>query len=654
MIRPAVPLSFDPPTHDDRWWGLTDRQRLHACTLLDCMECFAMARTAEEGADVATAACDGKWSRKRLKDYWRKFRQREGDWQVLVPKNGNGQTGLPPAFVEYWRALCERHQRKNYTAWKELLGELSRWRRGDDSAAIPGYVHPPANQIGKAYPAGWSYKNLHHHAPEAFELVAARQGRGKMRSKFVPKVLTTRANLLPGQFYLFDDVWHDLAVNVVGQEKSVRPIELGAMDLFSGMRPMWMMKPILEDLKGHRHMLLENETLYLTAALLRQQGYRPEGTALIMERGTATIRGGDFEAKLSDLTGGAVRIEKGGLEGAPTMAGEYAARGKGNPRFKAALESFHNLMHNRMDALPGQVGLNPEHTPQEHYRMQLRNNHLLKALHALAEDGNLNAVRGLRFDLMEYHQFVKVASLVYERIHDDPDHNLEGWEEAGLITAEWRLSREQPFATLEDATPDQLAIIREYCQKTEGLTRHRKMTRREAWNQRARGLRKLPAPAMAALLVDKVGVERTVNDEGCFVFQDKKYSSGQYHFLARVKGMHGDHETPLRRRDKYMTVWNPLIPDELHVLDAKGQYMGMCPNMGRPDKADQDAIFRSIGQVRAIESEMLRPLQARGRDILRTRLEDGAANARLLDPEKVAELERKEIRKKKTAAAVKD
>mgnify|MGYP003131412609 CR=1 FL=1 len=616
------------------------------------MECFAHARTAEEGADVATAVCDGKWSRKRLKDLWRTFREWDGDWSVLVPRNGNGQSGLPPAFVEFWRGLCERHQRKSYTAWKELLGEWARWRRGDDSATIPGYVHPPAPQKGKAYPVGWSYKNLNKHAPEEYELVAARQGRNKMRSKFVPKVLTTRANLLPGQYYLFDDVWHDVAVNVLGQEKSVRPIELGAMDLFSGMRPMWMMKPILEDLKGHRHMLLENETLYLTAALLRQQGYRPEGTALIMERGTATIRGGDFEQKLSDLTGGAVRIEKGGIEGAPTMAGEYAARAKGNPRFKAALESFHNLMHNRMDMLPGQVGLNPEHTPQEHYRMQLRNNHLLKALQTLADDGKLDAVRGLRFDLLEYHQFTRIAGMVYERIHDDPDHSLEGWEDAGLVTAEWRLSREQPFATLEDATPDQLAIIREYCQKTEGLTRHRKMTRREAWNQRAKGLRKLSAPAMAALLVDKVGIERTVNDEGCFVFQDKKYSSGQYHFLARVKGMNGDLETPLKRGEKYMTVWNPLIPDELHVIDAKGQYMGLCPSMGRADKADQESIFRSIGKVRAIESEMLRPLQARGREILRTRLEDGEANARLIDPDTVANLEMAARSKKRNAGEI--
>ena len=645
MICPARPLRFDPPTDDSRWWALSDRQRRHAAHLLKTLEAFARARTIEEGADVAVAYCDGRWSRKRLKDLWREFRQREGDWQLLVPKQNNGHA-LPVAFLMDWKSRCERHQRKNYPAWKELIADWAAWRRGDDSRAVSGYTYPPAPQKGKAYPLGWSYKNLARHAPEEYELTAARQGRGKVKAKYLPKVLTTRADLLPGQYYLFDDVWHDLTVNVLGQQTSVRPIELGVMDLFSGLRPLWLMKPILTRDDGTRSQLLEDEALYLTAALLRQCGYRPEGTVLVMEHGTATIRGKEFEEQLAELTGGAVKIEKGGIQGAAAMAGQYAARGKGNPRFKAALESWHNLMHNRMDQLPGQVGRHPANEPEENYRLQLRNNHLLKALHALAEAGQLEQIRGLRFDLLEYHQFTRLAGMIYDRIHDDPSHNLEGWQEAGLIAHEWRLSSDHDFASLDEIPEGKLDLVRQICFDQDGLHRTRKLSRREAWRSRASGLRKLSAPAMAALLVDKVGKERTVNDEGCFVFQDNRYNSGEYHFLARVHGMNGDHETPLTRREKYTTVWNPLMPDELHVLDAKGKYLGICPAWNRPSRADQSEVFRNIGRVREIEGEMLRPLSFRGKSLMEKRRQDAEANIRLLDPQEAERLESRERSRK--------
>jgi hypothetical protein len=37
--------------------------------------------------------------------------------------------------------------------------------------------------------------------------------------------------------------------------------------------------------------------------------------------------------------------------------------GKGNPRFKAALESIRNLKHNELAALPGQTGMDRDDRP---------------------------------------------------------------------------------------------------------------------------------------------------------------------------------------------------------------------------------------------------------------------------------------------------
>ncbi|MEM0967644.1 MAG: hypothetical protein AAGJ81_15965 [Verrucomicrobiota bacterium] len=648
MIRVPNEISFLPPTSEDEWWTtLTDKQRAHASILLNFMEIIATAPKISVGVQIAQLDPRNEWSSKRLKDLWREFRRTEGNWRVLVPKWSTPQ-GQPPAFIQEWKARCERHQRKSYDAWKQLIVDWVAWRRGDESKAIAGFRTPPPPAPGQNHPNGWSYGNLTRHMPEEHELVATRQGGSKHRSTYLPKVITTRADLLPGHFYMFDDVWHDLHVNLVGQQTSVRPIEIGVLDLFSGYRPLWLMKSLMRDEDGKRQGFLEVETLYLATATLRECGYRPEGTQLILEHATTAIRQEEIIRAIYDGTGGSVTIGTSGIANAAAIAGQYAGAGKGNPRFKAALESFHNLMHNRMDALMGQVGKNPEHSPEENYRLQLRNNHLLRALHYLADKGDSEAVRNLNFDLLEWHQFCQIAGSVYDRIHNDPDHNLEGWLAAGLTQTEWRLSTDHEFASLEDTDEEQRRLVVNYCQGRDGLTRARKMSRIEAWNHKRKGLRKLNPAAMANILVlhEKVGKERTVNDEGCFVFSDSQYGTGEYHFMGEAHGINGSLGISLKRREKYLTVWNPLIPDELHAFDGKGKYLGICPGRNRPSRADEEGIQRSLGEVRRVESQLLRGVSFRGKSLMEQRKADTEANIRLLDPTEREKLKSRERSKK--------
>ena len=153
-----------------------------------------------------------------------------GLWETREP------TGLPRAFIEHWQGLCERFQRSSAAAHRALLRQLHDWRLGSGEA-IPGYRRPPENAPAQDHPRGWSRSNLMNHLPAAFCLTAARRGRSAA-AVHRPLVFTTRVGLHPGQFLVFDDVWHDLKCNVLGsgQRAARRPLELACLDIFSGAK----------------------------------------------------------------------------------------------------------------------------------------------------------------------------------------------------------------------------------------------------------------------------------------------------------------------------------------------------------------------------------------------------------------------------------
>lgn len=563
---------------------------------------------------------------------------RSGDWRVCLDKAKAGpefyrteSSYLPAEFVEHWRGLCERNQRKCKPAWRALLDQWKRWRGGDRKSAVPGYEKCPADS-GRGWPEGWSYENLQKRAPSRFELTAARIGRSAAY-KHRPLVFTTRVGLSVGEYYLFDDFWHDFKVNVLGQRHAQRLLQFHALDLFSGCNFARGMKPVLEhEITRAQERLKEVEMVFLVAHVLAQFGYRPEGTVLVVEHGTAAIRE-DVEKTIHDLTNGKVRVERSGMEGAAAFAGMYAGRGKGNFRFKAALESIGNLIHNETAntlLIPGQVGKDRDHCPEELHGREKLNDQLLRAILALPAE----RAASLRLPFLELNQAIRLVTEIHDRINDRTEHDLEGWIEAGLVTTEFRLGIEHvwmPAARLVAMPGDQRQAIEALISTQADLTRARRLSPAEVFARGSAPLIKLPAHKVAMLLGPDRGRDLPAVRGSMIEFADKELSPSvlRYEAVCRLPG-----NAPMRLPDgeKFSGLVNPLDLDALHLFNARGGYLGACRRMNKICRSDTEALHRACGAAAKAEAELLVPVAARGAEITRQRIADAKHNAGVLAP----------------------
>ncbi|MDD5349255.1 MAG: hypothetical protein PHQ12_03495 [Chthoniobacteraceae bacterium] len=577
------------------------------------------------GAAIERFAASMGLSAKRcrtLRDYYRHTR----DWRVFINRSKYKPVSikLPAAFIDFWRGLCERNQRKCAPAYRELIRE---WRAGLD---IPGYAELPAPSVGDI-PAGWSYQNLCRHKPARGELDAARIGRTAFADSR-PLVFTTRVGLRVGQYYLFDDMWHDHKVHIPGQRQARRPLEFHALDLASADKFAWGLTAQMEDLEtGKLEHLKEAQMRFLVASILAGTGYSPEGTILVVEHGTAAITA-EMEGMLYDLSGGLIRVDRSGIGGAAAFAGQYAGRSKGNFRFKAALESLGNLIHNEMAFLPGQVGRNSRvNPPEELHGREREHDALCRAMLALPPE----RAQLLRLPFLDLETFRLIAAEIYRRINGRTEHDLEGWERCGYVTGEYRFSIDNPWlpvAQLLALPGPQQAAIHALIDAAPNLTRVRRMSPAEVFAAGSRDLVKFAPHQTALLLGPDLRVERSVAG-GLFEFEDKECGPDIFRYVARVDG------EALKDRERYATVLNP-IDMTLHVFNAKGGYIGQCERWGSISRADTEALQRQMGRAAKIEAEMLYPVARRGAELTRRRIADAKHNAQVLGGKPVTRQER--------------
>jgi hypothetical protein len=562
------------------------------------------------------------------------------NWRCLVnhAKVGRKVVSLPEAFIEHWKACCERNQRKSRPSWRAMIEE---WKAG---ARIPGYergkdhavtgaatgVFPEAGVGG--IPDGWSYRNLLKYAPTPYELGVARIGRSSS-ANCRPLVYSTRVGLQPGQFYFFDDLEHDIKVNFLGvNRKAMRPLELCCMDLFSACKVAWGMKPTIED-DGIKQKLKEREMRFLLAYVVTRIGYRPEGTTLGVEHGTAAIRD-DLEKILHDASDGAIVVNRSGIEGAAALV--YEGRGKGNFRFKAGLESSHNLFHNELAALPGQMGMDRDHSPEELHGREKNNNALIKAMAFLPEE----RAALLRMPFLEFHAFMTLAGQVYEKINGRDWHDLEGWVEAGLLAHEFRLALDLPWMSANRIlqAPEQERKAITALISAPGLTRIRKLSPMEVWTSGRERLTRLPGYLAPQIMGQENGVERKVLDNGLFEFEDRELGPGTFRYLARLASA-SSHSTNTSAEEilpvgqTFQTFCNPFDPGVLHVCKAgtgEGAYIGMCPRWEKVNRADVEAVHRQMGAAAHEETKRLLPYQARHTQEMRQHAADAKWNAGVL------------------------
>lgn len=485
---------------------------------------------------------------------------------------------LPAEFIAEWRRRSVGNQRKFRPAYQDLVRDFFAGK------PIPGV---PDDAPRDRLPDGWSYTNLMRFKPTSFEVTAFRIGR-TAAADHRPMVYTTRANLWVGSHYLFDDIWHDLMVNVLDTQKTGRPLEFHALDLASACKVGWGFRVRTEsDLTGRMEGLREENMRWIVAQVLSQHGYDAQrGTVLVVEHGTAAIRP-DLESLILQLTNGKVTVSRSGMTGDPAFVGQYAGRGKGNFRFKAALESLGNLIHNRTAALPAQTGMDVAHRPESLHGELRHNDALLAAFAALAEH-RPELAEQLRFPLLSHVAFGELLVDIYGEINRRTEHRLEGWSrhvvpsEDGMV-----LRRKSPW---------------------------------EVWSAGRAALTRLPESAVATMLwTEALAEERKVSRRMLEVWA-KDLSPDVQRYDARA----------LPEGQTFACIVNPFAPDVLWAYGARGEFVAACPLMDRADRADQRALEHAFGRAAKSERELLDPVADLGREIVRRRIEDARHNAGVL------------------------
>lgn len=540
---------------------------------------------------------------RRKYDAWRK-----SGWRGLINRSKVRETGgaLNPEFIDFWKKLCEQNGRKCYPAYREFV---RRFKSGDP---IPG-LEP--NVPRGSLPLGFSYDNLMRHAPTKFELTASRIGRSAA-APFRPKLLTTRVGLHVGQYLVFDDLWHDFKVVSMAQRRAMRLLQLHAHDLFSGCQFARGLKARMEDPEtGKSVNLNQDEMLFLVAHVLSAFGYYREGCVLMVEHGTAAIPEW-LEKLLFDLTNGLVTVDRSGIEGASSFAGQYAGRGKGNFRFKAALESLGNLIHNETANLlnvPGQTGSNSRiNAPEELAGREKHNDALALAIVDLAKSHSPLASK-LRLPFLEVNYAKWVVEEIMERINQRTVHDLEGWEQCGLTTFDFQIPGLPliPSSAYENLPADHKARIDAVSEPVP-----RKMSPREVFDAGRSDLVRFRPEQTAYLLKDRHGREVSVGNDYMITFEDSAISPEPLRYKAH-------HFPP---GEKFLAVVNPWAPEDLHLFDVRGRWVGQVETWQRIRRDDVAALHRQMGESAKVEKELLAPLAARGAELTAKRLEDSRHN----------------------------
>lgn len=548
---------------------------------------------------------------------------KEMGWSGLVPQyKGVGTTatdGLPAEFIEFWKRLVEGNQRKTAPAYR-LLIRLWRSRQPFEFQevkypCIPGYEGWPG---WPNIPSGWGGKgrNLYRHQPKKLELTALRHGLGRARDLYGPKVLSTRVGLWHMSHVQFDDVWLDIKAHLLDSKKLVRPQQLGALELLSGNRFAYGMKPQLWRADGTKESLNEGDMRFLFASVLMQHGISARGTTFIVEHGTAAIRTHTREI-MARAFGDLVKFEDSGMVGdIQALTGMGDGRGgKGNPMHKAHLESLHNLIHNEMAFLPGQTGHDRD-APEFLGVIERYDEKLLSLAKRLPPD----VMKLFRFRTFEWHtQLVPLVAGVLDQINRRDDHDLEGWAALGFLTRQYRLMPEsnewvdeERLLALPAPTRNAflaMADVDQRCWQPRRLSPHDVFTRGAATSE----MIKVPESVIAEILYQDLAKPRKLGHDGVFSFEDREIGPGELTFDGLVICPDG-REMRLKDGEIYETVLNPFDSKKLWVYSGtrqRGAFLGLASPVQRHCRADAEGSKEAFKRSAKALAERLAPTRRR-------------------------------------------
>jgi hypothetical protein len=545
--------------------------------------------------------------------------QREGwtaliDWR-LVP---DGEITLPAEDIEAFQTYCLANKRKSAPGWREMISD---WKDGKIRTRQP--VNPLTG-----LPSGWSYNNFMRQRPSDYMLGRARVGVQAAR-KFRPQMLHTRAGTRVGQFYLWDDNVYDVKVNVLGVHRThCRPLGLTAQDLTSAFPLANGYKPSLtEELEAKKQALRKKDMAWFVAHVLLSRGYRKDeiGTTFLVENGTATLDE-KWARHLQDTLG--IRTEWAGIDQRPAMAGMFKGVARGSSNFKAWMESTFNLLRNEMAALPGPTGMDYDHAPEESDALEANNRLMLAVMDSLPAWRRDE----IRTRLMSWDTFLLMAERAWDRISNRTDHDLEGWQQLGFVTTEWRADASlgwSPMQALLSLPAPAQAGITALIDSNPLLSRARKLSPQEAFSRHADELHRPALWQLPLILPPDYYTERKLTARHWFEFEDADIGAGDFIFNGEIL-------TPQNRREwltpgeTYRTYTNPFDPQSMVVCDVRGTVLGISSRADRVSRGDAEGQQNRLRDLRRQEAELARPLARLGRDQLRQEIQRTAHNVSVL------------------------
>lgn len=578
----------------------------------------------------------------------RKMYEKHGIIGLVGPKGrrilGNSARSMPVEFVNFWQSLCAGHQRMKAAAVHRILfadylqaekilpGYNTDWR-GIFARENPGHPVPSVcpYQIGVLEPHGWGYRNLATHAPNRDAWAAATLGTATARL-YLPSIPHTRAGLKLCQVLVVDDVWHDNKVNFAGQKSPPqRPLELGMMDVLTGRFVSWGVRVPRVRADGSREMLKETDMLYLLCDLFCRVGVCRDGVLILAEGATAAIRSNLVDS-INAHTGGLLRVETSATRSEPMIAGLFAERPRGNPKFKAMLESTWNLLHNELAMLPGQTGKDRDHSPADEAGRDRENKALKKLCRLLPAD----VIEHLRSPYLNYHQFTDALLTVKQRIESRTDHQLEGWEQCGFVkqVATTGDGKVYDLDTEKNKGDGPFRALLGYLDASGAAVQCVRMSPAEAWSRTEANQPLLKFPwALAAVILQSGGLMMKVTPtrQGTLILRND-FSEERLTFLAIVRSDEG-FDNRLEYGTTYLACVNPFAPLSALVCDAAGAWLGTAPGFIAATHGDREGDQHNLGLFQKALGFQKREqglLQSRAVD---ARRDDVTANVRLLaDP----------------------
>lgn len=630
-----------PPSDADLFASLPDKAQLLVRKRLRAMRIMhGIAETKSVNAAARTVAAmfhgERGWSQETLNALFPKYME-ANDWTLLVDKSIAGpkwyknkeRENVPDAAVDWFASEWALDQRGKFKAvYARALCRLDQWRSAartcpsakqlrEHPCAIPGYDAPPVAVADNGAPAGWHYSNL----KRLVNIRASKFSRKliqigpKAASQIGPKILSTRAGLRVGQYYIFDDGWNDFKVRArdhrSGLVQVTRLLSFHCLDLFSGCNVLRGHKPALRDEHDVEQRLKEREMVFLVTTLLTSIGYHQSGCTLIMEKATATIRQREEEILAQFCP--EIKVERGPRGGGTGISGLFTGPGGGNPRWKAPLESWHNLLRNRtanMLEFPAQTGSYSSGLPMPEGLPGLERDTraLMEASLALPEDRAALLQLGM---LTAEEAMVALDKVIEVMCNCRIDHALEGWRKCGHIIQEWRRHASlpwQPDAALLQYKNGEAQALADHLAQHPELCRERSLSPREVYDAGQQGLTKLPLAVGALLMGDLTGDERPVKQNVIEVNCPEVDRDEPLRFGLTRRDGRGMEES-LRDDEKYLVRVNPLDTRFAWLYNADGSFAGVADNYGRISRADPKAVTTAHGR----KQKALAPLVAEAR-----------------------------------------